>query len=45
MANDKRDTEVTDDATEEQTEEYHTREPATVTLDRVHATPRRIRQN
>jgi hypothetical protein len=45
MANTERDVRVTDDSTEVQTEESRTPEPATVTVARMLANPRRIRRN
>jgi hypothetical protein len=45
MANTERDARVTDDSTEVQTEESRTPEPATMTVARMLANPRRIRRN
>jgi hypothetical protein len=45
MANTERDARVTDDSAEVQTEESRTPEPATVTVARMLANPRRIRRN
>ena len=45
MENDQRDPRVSDESTEVQTEESRTPEPATVTVARMLANPRRIRRN
>jgi hypothetical protein len=45
MKDDQRDVQVSDDSTEVQTEESRTPEPATVTVARMLANPRRIRRN
>jgi hypothetical protein len=45
MKADQRDAQVSDDSTEVQTEESRTPEPATVTVARMLANPRRIRRN
>ncbi len=45
MENTQRDVRVSDDSTEVETEETRTPEPATVTVARMLANPRRIRRN
>jgi hypothetical protein len=45
MEDTQRDIRVTDDSTEAQTEESRTPEPATVTVARMLANPRRVRRN
>jgi|tagenome__1003787_1003787.scaffolds.fasta_scaffold18762028_1 hypothetical protein len=45
MENTQRDARVSDDSTEAQTEESRSPEPATVTVVRMLANPRRIRRN
>jgi hypothetical protein len=45
MNDDQRDARVSDDSTEVQTEESRSPEPATVTVARMLANPRRIRRN
>jgi hypothetical protein len=45
MENNQRDPRVSDESTEVQTEESRTPEPATVTVARMLANPRRIRRN
>jgi hypothetical protein len=45
MKDDQRDVQVSDDSTEVQTEESRTSEPATVTVARMLANPRRVRRN
>jgi hypothetical protein len=45
MENNQRDVHVADDSTEAQTEESRTPEPATMTVARMLANPRRIRRN
>jgi hypothetical protein len=45
MADDQHDVRVSDDSTEVQTEESRNPEPATVTVARMLANPRRIRRN
>jgi hypothetical protein len=45
MNDDQRDARVSDESTEAQTEESRTPEPATVTVARMLANPRRIRRN
>jgi hypothetical protein len=45
MADTKHDIRVTDDSTEPETEESRSPEPATVTVARMLANPRRIRRN
>jgi hypothetical protein len=45
MADTQRDIRVTDDSSEAQTEESRSPEPATVTVARMLANPRRVRRN
>jgi hypothetical protein len=45
MGNNHRDARVSDDSTDVQTEESRSPEPATVTVARMLANPRRIRRN
>jgi len=45
MTNDQRDARVSDASTEAQTEESRSPEPATVTVARMLANPRRVRRN
>ena len=45
MADTQHDVRVSDDSTEAPTEEFRTPEPATVTVARMLANPRRIRRN